>query len=167
MGGLTRGSPAFFINCAFCGNKYKILPVYFKRAKTHCCSKECQDKLAKGKYRNRTKHRCIRCGKEFWSRDAWTKNRRGGGDYCNIKCRWRLKPKFTHNQHQSAQHAVARALKKGILIKLPCKICNSLLVEAHHYLGYNKIHWLDVRWLCDKHHVLEHECLRKQGIRLG
>jgi hypothetical protein len=38
------------------------------------------------------------------------------------------------------------------MLKLPCFICGNLDVSAHHYLGYDKEHALDVLWLCPKHH---------------
>lgn len=48
------------------------------------------------------------------------------------------------------------ALKRGILIRLPC-ICGSSEVEAHHYNGYDLEHALDVVWLCKQHHERLHK----------
>lgn len=31
--------------------------------------------------------------------------------------------------------------------------------EAHHYLGYEPEHWLDVKWLCRKHHEEAHHAI--------
>lgn len=45
--------------------------------------------------------------------------------------------------------AVARALKNGNLIRLPCRICGDPKSQGHHH-DYSKP--LDVDWLCFKHH---------------
>jgi len=29
-------------------------------------------------------------------------------------------------------------------------------IHAHHYLGYEGVHWADVKWLCVKHHGIVH-----------
>lgn len=51
-----------------------------------------------------------------------------------------------------ARQAVARALKNGTLIKLPCEVCGAK-AQAHH-IDYSKP--LEVRWLCFVHHRMEH-----------
>ena len=51
-----------------------------------------------------------------------------------------------------ARSAVYLALKRRILTRKPCKVCGSLNVHAHHYKGYEKENWLEVEWLCAKHH---------------
>lgn len=53
---------------------------------------------------------------------------------------------------RSAHTAVSNALRDGKLFKQPCKYCNNPIVEAHHE-SYEKEHWLNVIWLCKKHHV--------------
>lgn len=57
--------------------------------------------------------------------------------------------------------AVAEAIKKGRLIRLPCEVCGAVNVQAHHP-DYRKP--LKVRWLCRKHHGQEHVHLRRLGI---
>lgn len=52
-----------------------------------------------------------------------------------------------------AVRAVERAVKRGDLKKMPCEICKSLKVEAHHEDYSNA---LSVRWLCTKHHKEAH-----------
>lgn len=49
-----------------------------------------------------------------------------------------------------ARSKVASAVKSGLLVKLPCKVCKSSTVEAHH-TDYRKP--LAVTWLCRKHHL--------------
>lgn len=51
---------------------------------------------------------------------------------------------------------VNHAVRRGILTRLPC-ICGELKVEAHHYLGYDLEHALDVVWLCKAHHEKLHK----------
>lgn len=59
---------------------------------------------------------------------------------------------------QSAHQAVYKAVKKGILAK-PDKCqhdgCEKTRIDAHHHKGYERQFWLDVQWLCRKHHAEE------------
>jgi hypothetical protein len=59
---------------------------------------------------------------------------------------WRIRNPLKHAAHRS----VAAALRNGKLIKQPCQICGSLIVQAHHE-DYAKP--LKVVWLCKPHHV--------------
>jgi len=65
--------------------------------------------------------------------------------------------KFDANSRdkQYARLAVKGALGKGLIIKPNvCSDCGKNgRIEAHHYLGYEKEHWLDVQWFCPKCHV--------------
>lgn len=61
--------------------------------------------------------------------------------------------------HWYARQAVWRAIKSGKLTPPKyCErgICNKQKPMAHHYLGYEKEHRLDVEWLCQFHHVEAH-----------
>lgn len=49
--------------------------------------------------------------------------------------------------------AVKNAVRDGRLVRLPCDVCGSQKVQAHH-ADYSKP--LDVRWLCFVHHRMEH-----------
>ena len=51
--------------------------------------------------------------------------------------------------------AVQRALKTGVLPKLPCFVCGETSTEAHHSF-YDTANPLDVTWLCVKHHKEVH-----------
>lgn len=52
---------------------------------------------------------------------------------------------------QAAAHvAVARAVAKGTLTRLPCESCGAA-AQAHHD-SYHPDRRLDVRWLCPAHH---------------
>lgn len=64
------------------------------------------------------------------------------------------------SQHQQASNAVSYAVKKGQLIKPDrCEKCgrDGIVIQAHHYLGYEKKHHLHVRWLCELCHLRAHE----------
>lgn len=54
---------------------------------------------------------------------------------------------------------VHRAVKCGLLVRPDrCADCGTVgRVEGHHFLGYAKEHWLDVRWLCRSCHRLADE----------
>lgn len=52
-------------------------------------------------------------------------------------------------------------LKRGVIKKLPCSICNNIQSEAHHH-DYTKP--LDVIWLCRECHLSIHkdnQCFQK------
>ena len=65
---------------------------------------------------------------------------------------WRAQDK----RRSAAHSAVARAIRKGIIERLPCESCGNPQFVAHHD-DYDKP--LDVRWLCQachrQHHVKE------------
>ncbi|KAB2716983.1 MULTISPECIES: hypothetical protein [Brucella/Ochrobactrum group] len=56
-------------------------------------------------------------------------------------------------QKYLAHVAVQRALATGALIKQPCEVCGSRIVDAHHD-DYSEP--LAVRWLCRQHHTRLH-----------
>src|SRR5262249_54288571 len=60
------------------------------------------------------------------------------------------------NKRQRAYNKLRRALYKGTIVK-PSKCefpgCQKTQwIDAHHHLGYEGDHVLDVKWLCRKHH---------------
>ena len=56
---------------------------------------------------------------------------------------------------KKARAKVMVALRsKNITMPEACEGCSiNARLEAHHYLGYAKDHWLDIKWLCKKCHV--------------
>jgi ribosomal protein S27AE len=62
---------------------------------------------------------------------------------------WRAADK----RRMAAHNAVARALKKGLLVPQPCSKCSSEVTVAHHE-DYDKP--LDVVWLCQACHKKRH-----------
>lgn len=63
------------------------------------------------------------------------------------------KARAMHKDRTAAHNAVARALKSGALVKLPCWVCGKSETEAHHPV-YSMP--LDVVWLCAAHHKKIH-----------
>jgi hypothetical protein len=57
--------------------------------------------------------------------------------------------KYKYPERYSARHDVRKALKSGILTKLPCFICGEENTQGHHP-DYSSP--LDVVWLCVEHH---------------
>jgi hypothetical protein len=55
--------------------------------------------------------------------------------------------------HRAATDKVRRAIKCGFIKKIPCEVCGSLEVQAHHE-DYSKP--LEVIWLCAFHHMKLH-----------
>ena len=54
-----------------------------------------------------------------------------------------------YKRRMACNNAVARAVRSGKLVKLPCYVCGSDHVEGHHP-DYDAP--LDVVWLCPAHH---------------
>lgn len=70
-------------------------------------------------------------------------------DVHRIVLDWRAR----HPEAVRAHNAVARAIRKGTLVRGPCEECppgRTGRVHAHHD-DYSKP--LDVRWLCPRHHA--------------
>ena len=86
---------------------------------------------------------------------------------CNA-CRYKQKRKYYLDYHKryaelypvkvKARILVAKAVKDGIIKKLPCKICGDKKTTGHHP-DYSKP--LKVVWLCQPHHQQEHQRLMK------
>lgn len=61
-----------------------------------------------------------------------------------------------HPLHRKARGAVSFALRSGKITRPKhCQIdgCTEMRLQAHHWKGYAPEHWLDVQWLCHKHHL--------------
>lgn len=68
---------------------------------------------------------------------------------------------------RAAHAAVRRALANGELVKPEtCERCDAINVHAHHD-SYEPAHWLDVKWLCPKHHAIRHAEIGKPWWRKG
>lgn len=72
---------------------------------------------------------------------------------------WRATHPLTPEQRRkdNARSFVAVAIKRGKLFRAPCQVCGETVAEAHHFLGYDKGHELDVIWLCREHHRRAHQ----------
>src|SRR5680860_954228 len=55
------------------------------------------------------------------------------------------------NKIRAAQ-AIAQAVYRGKMQKGSCEVCGKKEAQAHHYLGYEREHWMSVKWLCHRHH---------------
>jgi hypothetical protein len=127
------------------------------------CSPKCSIELRHQK-NNKLTRICIICRKEFEIPPAWLRKENTKGLYCSVECHWTNKFKYTDRQKKSAGQKVHRGIKNGKLQRQPCIICGNINSQAHHHKGYAKEHWLDVVWLCKKHHEEEHERLRQYGL---
>jgi hypothetical protein len=91
------------------------------------------------------------------AKDKWGKTRDRSGDpkiaeYNRLYSQrhpWR-----TGEAHKiKARQLLGNAVKRGDVIKQPCKICGITKVHGHHE-DYDKP--LEVVWLCSKHHADVH-----------
>jgi len=74
-----------------------------------------------------------------------------------ISARWRQEDR----RRMKCHNAVARAIRKGMLEKMPCCICGSTNSLAHHESYDNS---LDVVWYCQIHHKARHKEMALQDI---
>lgn len=145
--------------CEICGSKFFHI---FQGKRT--CSKECELVL-RHKKNSKINRICPSCHEEFQVWPAWI--RKGEGIYCSVKCHFGDKHKYTQKQKQDAMNRVQKALFRGEIKKGICIINNKDChgeIHAHHHKGYEIQHWLDIIWLCEKHHAEEHERLRRYGL---
>lgn len=56
--------------------------------------------------------------------------------------------------NRSAHTAVSNAIRDGRLLRQSCAICQNPVTEGHH-TSYAPENWLNVIWLCKKHHTEE------------
>ena len=62
-------------------------------------------------------------------------------------------------RRQTAHSAVARAIKNGVLTRMPCERCGAVKSEGHHE-DYDKP--LEVMWLCTPCHKQRHKELKEE-----
>lgn len=67
------------------------------------------------------------------------------------------------NPHKKKAHEIVqRAIKSGLMRRLPCEVCGKLESQAHHD-DYSLP--LNVNWLCSKHHGERHVELNRIARR--
>lgn len=61
-----------------------------------------------------------------------------------------------HSLERKARSAISNALRLGKIAKPElCDMCGEKAkLEAHHWHGYDRAHWLDVQWLCHEDHLM-------------
>lgn len=102
-------------------------------------------------------HKRAGCRKASFSEEEWNnilEYRRGWASAnadkkLTVNQTWRE----SNPKKYSAHSAVSYALRQGVLEKMPCEVCESLHVHAHHS-DYDKP--LEVMWLCPEHHAAWH-----------
>jgi hypothetical protein len=129
------------------------------------CSKECRYKSASITGTHHVFKECCVCGKTFGLPPSVMNDhgRLNSRMYCSRECRWKSRMRWTDNEKQNAERLVRTMVKQGIIIQKECEVCGDKNTIGHHYLGYDREHWLDIKWLCDKHHIREHERMRQAG----
>lgn len=116
-----------------------------------------------------TSKRCRDCSQELplEAFHRMSSSRDGRQPRCKacIKAYQQASPTFHANARENARRqvqrrpeqvrakgAVARAIKRGDLVRQPCELCAATEnIDAHHHLGYD--HPLDVQWLCRSCHI--------------
>jgi len=84
--------------------------------------------------------------------------RRGASDADALSHTLRHHPTISVEERRyrrRAMAAVSQAVRSGQLVKSAhCSApgCAQTRVQGHHHHGYDPEHWLDIVWLCAKHH---------------
>lgn len=85
-----------------------------------------------------------------------------------VQARSQKKRNRLHPDRRRARRAVGIALDNGKLTKPEqcSKRACTCKPEAHHH-SYLKRYWLDVRWLCRKHHLELHADIRAAALKVA
>ena len=86
------------IKCDMCGKEYKITAYQYNKYKTHCCSKECANKI---KSINNVTTNCVICGKEItMGRSQFNRhNHHCCSQECDLKRRYALNHKIVECEY--------------------------------------------------------------------
>jgi hypothetical protein len=106
-----------------------------KSNKTMCCKCKVNPRSKSGNY-------CRDCQNEA-NRD-WQRSVGGSWSWANSTPERR--------KRHLARKYLAIAISRGKMIRERCEVCGDPKTEGHHHKGYEREFWLDVRWLCKKHH---------------
>lgn len=110
--------------------------------------KTCRSKQANNKIKRRADRRYKSSSQGRASQKRYIHSEKGRRAY------------FRYPERRAARTAVARAVRDGMLLHptaLPCSMASEQCHgrhEYHHYLGYEREHWLDVKAICAVHHRL-------------
>jgi hypothetical protein len=107
--------------------------------------KECYKKKVSSRYYSEESHKKIQ---EYELKRNKTDARRLS------KLKYQQKRRVLHKDRYTANGIINNSIKKGLIKKQPCVVCNSIKSEAHHP-NYSKP--LEVIWFCLKHHREEHK----------
>ncbi|MFH1833671.1 MAG: hypothetical protein ABH877_01490 [bacterium] len=72
-----------------------------------------------------------------------------------LQARAEQPPRVDKHKHLVRERTHA-AIRRGELLPGPCAICGALPAEAHHLSYDTPSAHLEVVWLCEAHHSLEH-----------
>lgn len=135
-------------------NEWRLATGRTKRHRTGLC--RCGNKIAAY-----SKCYCFKCA-SLWRKKYLEKN---------PEIKQKMYKKWDDTKFESfdeyvkyvARYTAANAIKRGMLVKMPCEICGiTESIDAHHD-DYSRA--LDVRWLCKKHHMEHHKSERDLNFK--
>lgn len=112
--------------------------------------KECTKKDVRARYAESREERA-----------SYERKRRSTPERREAQVEYQRAARKRNPQKSRARAATRHAIQAGKLVPLPCEVCLSVAVQAHHE-DYNKP--LDVMWLCFEHHRARHGQL-STGVR--
>ncbi len=66
------------------------------------------------------------------------------------------KPPRVDSKKEKVRARTRAAIRRGELTPLPCRVCGALEAFPHHETYDGDDAYLEIVWLCRKHHALEH-----------
>lgn len=125
--------------CAVCNKEFSVERSQISHGRGKCCSRSCSASLAAANRRS-----------QFGPNNPnWKGGEIGENSYRDAKRRYRKR-----HPHKARAHMLVRdAIKRGDIVREPCRECGNDNSHAHHE-DYD--HPLDVVWLCKKHHEQRH-----------
>lgn len=151
-----RPNPLRTVSCVICGNEFQT-----SHSQAKYCSPICSREGERASWRAYAGRN--RGARRKYHHELYQANRDGqiartkryhktdAGKAATRNNDERQRQKFP--EKYAARQAVLVAVRKGILVKQPCKQCGASKAQAHHP-DYSKP--LDVVWLCDPCHRAEH-----------
>lgn len=177
---LNNSNQLQYFVCEVCGVDFTRRYIDPKK-KVRVCSRDCMRLLPKKKRsyekidkicesceqpfqvpvcRSTKRFCCWECRNAYISELRCPENR---GEAPSYRCRY---DRLNADKVQ-ARNSVHYHVSVGKLIKPnTCESCGEAhpldKIDAHHYLGYEHEHWLDVEWLCKKCHQFQHRSEKRK-----
>lgn len=132
--------------CSKCGEVFILTPSRVRRWDYICNPCKTKYRHANGYKGGKKTKACRNAYNKIYFQDP--KNRKHRAD---LMKKYRVDPKTAHKH--KARDLLRKAVKRGTILKEPCKFCGDVKSEGHHEDYYKP---LEVTWICRKCHLELH-----------